>query len=430
MADIKTGREIPYEELAASMFPEDVSEGQKFVPFLGAGVSISGRTFKPRATLNAPPPNHENIDKALSLLNLTGSAKTFAEVAILLAYLVQAVEAEGPLETPNALLERLKEADYPPSAGELAELFSQRSHYSTFVNVAAGLRGLFPGQSLTASDDDRMQMLQLVAKVTSIANPPEALTGIASYFERLAGRQGLWELLKQVISLKKNPTRTHKLFAEATRHHLNDKAAGDYLIITTNYDCLMENALDALSVPYIVLMTRKKDSKVLIRCSETVNNRDALKEKYWDKLDPNKFVLSKSQNVVIIYKIHGCLHPELSYEYEGLVISDNDYVDYVTKMSQIGLMPVMVSELMRDKSLWFLGYSLSDWNVRSIYETVKQKSDPDGKDIKDYSVMYSVGAFEKLFFEKNNITIFQASLNDFVDGIIAGLPPGAQPGQI
>jgi hypothetical protein len=85
---------------------------------------------------------------------------------------------------------------------------------------------------------------------------------------------------------------------------------------------------------------------------------------------------------------------------------------------------------MRDKPLWFLGYSLSDWNVRSIYETVKQKSDPDRKDIRDYSVMYSVGDFEKLFFEKNNITIFQASLNEFVDGIIAGLRTGVTPGPI
>jgi hypothetical protein len=429
MADIRSGHEIPYEDLAASMFPDNLAEGQRFVPFLGAGVSISGRTFKPRPTLKALP-GREDIDKALSLLKLTGKGKTFAEVAILLAYLVQAVEAEGPLETPNALLERLKKEDYPPSAAELTELFSQRSHYSTFLRVAEGLRALFPSAALTTTEEDQFQMLQLLAKVTRIANPPEALTSIASYFERLEGRRDLWELLKQVIASKKIPTRTHKLLAEGTKFHLNNQAAGDYLIITTNYDCLMENALDELGVPFVVLTTKKGDPKVLIRCSETVKDREVLKNRYWNKLYPSGFVLSKSQSLAIVYKIHGCLHPELSFEDEGLVISDNDYVDYVSQMSKIGIIPATVSELMRDKRLWFLGYSLSDWNVRSIYETVKQKSDPDRKNIQDYSVMYSVGDFEKLFFEKNNITIFQASLNEFVDGIIKGLPSDVQIGPV
>ena len=67
--------------------------------------------------------------------------------------------------------------------------------------------------------------------------------------------------------------------------------------------------------------------------------------------------------------------------------------------------------------------------MRSIYETIKQKSDPDRKN-RDYSVMYSVGDFEGLFFEKNEIRIFQASLNEFVDGIISRLPTGVQLGPV
>ena len=428
-ADVKKGREIPYEDLAAAMFPENVVEGQEFVPFLGAGVSISGRTFKPGTTLKPPHPQREQIEQALAGLNLTGKAARFAEMAILIAYLIQVAEAEGPLDTPNTLLDRLKKEDYPPSAGELAELFSQRSHYSTFLRVNQGLRNLIPAELLSASEDEQIEILQLLAKVTRIANPPEALTSIASYYERLEGRQDLWNLLADVIRSKKTPTRTHKLLAEAAKHHLAQKGATDYLIITTNYDCLMETALDALKVPYIVLTTRKSDPKVLLRCSENVENREMLRNRYWNREYPGNFVLSKAQSVVIIYKIHGCLHPDITFENEGLVVSDNDYVDYVTQMSKIGIIPATVSELMREKRFWFLGYSLSDWNVRSIYETIKQKSDPDRKN-RDYSVMYSVGDFEGLFFEKNEIRIFQASLNEFVDGIISQLPTGVQLGPV
>jgi hypothetical protein len=428
-ADVKKGREIPYEDLAAAMFPDNVVEGQKFVPFLGAGVSISGRTFKPGTTLKPPLPERQEIDRALSGLNLTGKALRFAEMAILIAYLMQIVEAEGPLDTPNTLLDRLKKEDYPPSAGELAELFSQRSHYSTFLRINQGLRSLIPAELLSASEDEHIEILQLLAKVTRIANPPETLTSIASYYERLEGRQDLYNLLADVIRPKKTPTRTHKLLAEAAKHHLAQKGATDYLVITTNYDCLMETALDDLKVPYIVLTTRKSDPKVLLRCSENVENRESLRNRYWNREYPGNFVLTKAQSVVIIYKIHGCLHPDITFENEGLVVSDNDYVDYVSQMSKIGIIPATVSELMREKRFWFLGYSLSDWNVRSIYETIKQKSDPDRKN-KDYSVMYSVGDFEGLFFEKNDIRIFQASLNEFVDGIISRLPTGVQIGPV
>ena len=419
--DVRKGRDIPYEDLAASMFPDSVLEGQRFVPFLGAGVSISARTFQPRPSLKDPPPKREEIDAALTTLKLTGKARTFAQMAILLAYLVQTVEESGPVENATAFLDRLKSEQYPPSAGELAELFSQRSRYSTFLRVNEGLRSLFPRDLVTTDEEEQLQMLQLLAKVTRIANPPEALTSIASYYERLQGRKDLWELLRQVIGPKKTPTRTHRLLAEAALHQLNQKGASDYLVITTNYDLLMENALDDLKIPYIVLTTKKLDSKVLIRCSENVENREFLRKKYWNTEYPGRFVLSKPQSVVIIYKIHGCLHPDFGFDDEGLVVSDNDYVDYVSRMSSSGMIPATVGDLMREKRLWFLGYSLSDWNVRSIYETIKNKSDPDRKN-KDYSVMYSVGDFEGLFFEKNDITIFQASLNEFVSELVANVP--------
>ena len=425
MVDIKAGNDIPYAHLAAKIFSAAVDAGQSFIPFLGAGVSISARQFTSGRTLNTSPPAREEINNALACLRLEGKGKTFIELAILLAYLIQLEESQSKLETAEDFKLRLKEETYPPSASELAMLFGRSSNYSSFTHVVKALRRLFPEQLLTAAEHEQIETLQLLSQVTRIANPPEPLASITSYFEKLLGRKDLWVLLKEVFETKKLPTRTHRLLAEAAKYHLEQKDSTDYLIITTNYDCLMENALDELTVPYIVLtIKRGPDPKVLIRCAETVPDRLALRKRYWNTLYPVNFILSKSRSVVIIYKIHGCLSPDLEYDDEGVVISDNDYVDYVSQMGrQDGVIPAQVSELMREKPFWFLGYSLSDWNVRSIYETVKRKSNPEKKVIKDFSVMYSVGDFESLFFEKNGITIFQASLNDFVDGIVGNLPP-------
>jgi len=428
MADIRTGDEIPYGQLAQDVFPTGDLRRQKFVPFLGAGVSISNRTFRPDSTLGTPPPDREEMDRAISCLRLEGKGKTFMELAILIAYLVQVGDESGLLESEQDFYERIKNEEYPPSAGELAELFGLRAHYSSFGRIVKALRGRFPEQLLTATEKEQIQTLQVLAKVTRIANPPESLTAIASYYEKYLGRQPLWELLREIISGKKTPTPTHKMLAQAASHHLKKDGGSDYLIITTNYDCLMEQALDETEggIPYIVLTTRKgSDPKVLMRCSKTVKDGETLRNENSNREYPDKFTLSDmKQSLVAIYKIHGCLSPELQFADDGVVISDNDYVDYVSQMStKGGMIPSYVSRLMRQKPLWFLGYSLSDWNVRSIYETVKAKSDPDGM-IKDYSVMYSVGDFESLFFEKNNITIFQTGLNEFVQGIMSNLPRG------
>ncbi len=77
MLDIKTGEGIPYGALARDVFPPGQSRRQKFVPFLGAGVSISGRTFQPGPKLVAPPPDRAEMESAINLLRLEGKGKTF-----------------------------------------------------------------------------------------------------------------------------------------------------------------------------------------------------------------------------------------------------------------------------------------------------------------------------------------------------------------
>src|SRR5262249_21992796 len=148
------------------------------------------------------------------------------------------------------------------------------------------------------------------------------------YFESVGDRESLWENLSSVIAPKKTPTETHKLLAKSARHHLAQKLAIDYLIITTNYDCLMEQALDDLNIPYAVLLTRKNDQKVVVRFSEKIPDYEYLEDLNKGEVDgsvANGFVLQKAgdvRNVVVIYKIHGCVSPKFKRkEADGVIIS-------------------------------------------------------------------------------------------------------------
>ena len=430
--------QIPYADQAGRLF--NLTGGQlnndgmqRIIPFLGAGVSISGRPITPGPSVDSL--DSVDVESVSQQLGFEGRAKVFLEMAIRLASLMQ--ELESKREEEADLLTRLQRDTYPPSANELAKLFSQLSNYSTFQDIVRRLRGKFPAHTFGAAEEHQVEALKLLASVTGIANPPDLLTSIASYFESVGDRDSLWRNLSSVISMKDTPTATHKLLAAVARHHLAQRRALDYLIITTNYDCLMEKALDDLDVPYVVLLTRKSDQKVVVRFLEKIPDFEWLNDLNRGEAGgnfANGFVLQKYgdlRNVVVIYKIHGCLYPKLKREEaDGVIISDNDYVSYIKHMGKgSNVIPSHVNTLMNNKPFLFLGYSLNDWNIRSIFETMREKRSQYGG-VQDVSVMYDVGEFEEVFFQRNDILIFKTDLNSFVAGVTKSLPEDVRKGLV
>ena len=110
-----------------------------------------------------------------------------------------------------------------------------------------------------------LDMLRTLATLAGVAPAPLAL--ISAYFEEVRRRRTLIDDLGGIFANKTTPTQTHHLVARAARWHLGERARkdqrpvrggkGHYLIVTTNYDCLMEHALD---VPYVVLSMSHTDT--------------------------------------------------------------------------------------------------------------------------------------------------------------------------
>lgn len=429
--------QIPYADQAGRLFnltggQLDDNGIQRIVPFLGAGVSISSRQRNPPQPLENL--NDLNIEPLIQ--QFEGRARVFMEMAVLIAFLMQSWEQQetsGHQAQGFELIQELKLRDYPPSSGELAKLFSELANYTTFTDIVRRLRGKFPDHPFGASEKQQVEALKVLASVTGIANPPDVLTSITSYFESVGDRDSLWNNLRSVISFKNKPTPTHEMLAAAAQHHLSQRRALDYLIITTNYDCLMEKALDDLNVPYAVLLTRTSDQRVVVRFSEKIADAEWLEELNKGTSGgnfANGFVLQKSgdlRNLVVIYKIHGCLNQKLKREDDGVIISDNDYVNYIKQMGKSSTIPSYVNTLMNNKPFLFLGYSLNDWNIRSIFETMREKRSPFGG-IQDVSVMYELGEFEEVFFQRNDILIFKTDLNSFVEGVTQNLPETVRKG--
>lgn len=408
---------IPYREQADMLFhlPGSFSDSkQRLIPFLGAGVSISGRNFGPASALSPSVPDIELLDKfAIELKLETTSAKTFLRIAVFLALNLNTVDQKDCTE--DQLLECLRNEEFPPSAGELTEMLAQLSDYATFGPIIESLKRILPEGLIEATDNEQISMLKHLAAITGIMNPGENLMKICSYYENKVGRGSLWAVLNLIFSDKSRITATHNLVAAAAKHHLDQpQVGGHYLILTTNYDSLMEEALANAGVDYVTLVTRKSDQKVLAQFSESIENAHELEEMNSGLYYASDFFLMSPTPFAIVHKLHGSLNQQLNERDDSVVISEDDYVDYIANNSSAtGVLPQFVKSLLIDKQIIFLGYSLSDLNIQRI---VRSLDEWEYK--RHYAVTSRFGERERLNFRGLNVTVLKTDLNRYVSRVM------------
>jgi NAD-dependent SIR2 family protein deacetylase len=411
------GDQIPYPDLVTLVYSNDGK--QQMVPFVGAGVSVSDRTDKDKEVIPKYP-DAVTFDEVATKLGFDGVARVYLEYATRVAARMQAwVKTNGVLPTLDALTKRLKVAEYPPAAWELAELFSLLSFYHSFMDKAlpaVELRDLVSKALRDAEKAELLPMLKIAAMTTDLASASDPLTSISGYYESKSKRELLWQRLYDVIASKKTPTTAHRLVARAAAAQLAPDLAEDYLIITTNYDTLQELALIEANLPYVVLW-RTKTGMVHGRIGNVSKAEAATFHERNPPRAPESLVIFKNRPMAIVYKMHGCLDPERTFAEDGLVITDNDYVGFIKQGTG---MPSHVGQLLGNKRLLFLGYSFSDWNVRSVYEKAAERTAQTTK--QDYAVTRSLSTFERTYFESRNIAIVKSDLRAFADNMLKAAP--------
>jgi hypothetical protein len=140
---------------------------------------------------------------------------------------------------------------------------------------------------------------------------------------------------------------------------LNALARLDFpLVITTNYDALFERALQAAG----------KRPRVVV---------------YHPEPEPTHDFRNATSDSPVIYKLHGDIDHR-----ESLVITDEDYIQFVLRMSDkepYDPVPLSLKFFLTGWTTLFVGYSLMDYNLRLLFKTLRWKI--DAANIPD---MYSV----------------------------------------
>ena len=233
------------------------------------------------------------------------------------------------------------------------------------------------------------------------------LLRVSEYVVATDKEAALYSGLREVFDVPSKPTSLHRLLARLAKA-LDDAGGPQLLVVTTNYDNLMEDALDEKGLAYDVVWYEAKEGDP---------DRGRFKHRPWrgDPVvveKPQDYLLEEHDNVVrddstgadasagrsvagspgrlagnppkpselplkrpVVLKLHGC-HDRKTPTGDSYVITEDSYIDYLSfACSQETLIPIQLWDRLKNSNLLFLGYSLRDWNLRVILNRVWAQSE-------------------------------------------------------
>jgi hypothetical protein len=126
------------------------------------------------------------------------------------------------------------------------------------------------------------------------------------------------------------------------------------IFLTTNFDHFMTEALR---------LRGKRPREEICRWNEKLSMREST-------LEPD---YEPTVQEPLVYHLHGhCAVPE------SLVLTEDDYFDFLVNIPQIGIPPV-IQEALAATSLLFVGYRLADWNFRVLFRGFVELTQPSDR---------------------------------------------------
>ena len=265
------------------------------------------------------------------------------------------------------------------------------------------------------------------------------LSRVSQFVTASLGPQELYGQLRSLFNATYQPSSVHRFLAriparlralrEATeREEVATAREIPYqLILTTNYDFALETAFDELGEPYDVLWYAAKESDGVPRGKFWHRPPGADAEPVPIK-DPSAHEGLSLAERTIILKLHGAVDPKEPNR-DSFVISEDDYIAYLSVGDISDAIPMEVRAQMTKTHFLFLGYSLSDWNLRVILSRIwgTQTLSRNSWAVQLRPTDDDDAAIEALLWQKrpDNIMPLYAPLTDYVGELertLAGTP--------
>lgn len=237
------------------------------------------------------------------------------------------------------------------------------------------------------------------------------LAKVASYYVSVSGSSYLREKLHKVLSHEFKPGPLHEYLASIDT---------PLLIVTTNYDTLLEQAFQAAGKKYDLVIHPPSDKKEIANAIwHWPHGASEPKVEAPNELDLD---LDNKDRNPIIYKMHGTVKHD-DPQWDSFVITEEDYVDFLSRMTSRTAIPADLYKHFRKRSFLFLGYGLGDWNLRVVLNDLDNKYlkteryDENNRTVLSWAIQRNPSELEKSLWENRKVKIFDKPLDEFVEKI-------------
>jgi hypothetical protein len=243
-----------------------------------------------------------------------------------------------------------------------------------------------PWQHGAGSLPDTAELASHLARRFRVGSETDDLARISQHVSLTEGKIDLYRMLRELLVKSEcAPNSVHRFVARLPGR-LRDLGRERYqLVVTTNYDAALEQAFDAVHEPY--------DLVVFVAAGD--HRGRFVHVPWWDPdgrgsrpiTVPNEYVdlpidEDGALERTVIVKLHGGgvdLGPDGPHLRDNFVITEDDYIGYLTQSPVASLIPLQILNKIRDSHFLFLGYRMRDWTLRVFLQRIWGEQQVDAR---------------------------------------------------
>jgi len=294
--------------------------------------------------------------------------------------------------------------------------------------LGAGVNAVGRPPDFAWTSDDRSFLPlggELAAFLAEEFDTPETLAKtrdlvlVSQYIDAIDRSEGeLYETLHRIFNADYPPGPVHTFLAGLARVLRGCKKREDeelmQVILTTNYDDALERAFEAVDEPYD-LITYVASSPKQYRGRFMHWPHEAAPKVIESANDYEGLDLSQR---TVILKLHGAVRRLPRFDEDNYVITEDDYIDYLTHTDIASLLPAVVTARLRNSHFLFLGYTLADWNLRVILRRIHGEQ---ALEYGSWAIRLDADEMEQAVWNTRNVEIFAVDLQEYVDRLSAAV---------
>jgi hypothetical protein len=268
------------------------------------------------------------------------------------------------------------------------------------------------------------ELARALAEKSRYPNPDDPdLLWVSQYFDAVLGDGPLYEEIHEVFNADYPPSSLHRLLARLPAL-LRNRGREQLLVLTTNYDDLVERALEAAGELFDVVWYEAKPGPNQGRFMHRPPEGEVVPIEI-----ANKYTgLSLAERPVIL-KMHGAIDRHDS-ERDSYVLTEESYIDYLAGPYVGDQIPFSLMAKMKTSHFLFLGYSMRDWNMRVILKRLwggeelgrtswAVQLEPSGDGAREIE--------KKLWSRRGDVDLVYAPLREYIERLGADLDAVAAP---